>query len=72
MTRVAAVDCGTNTVKLLVADLDRESGSRGELGAGLDSEPGNDHVGLEYAAVLGRDACVAAGVFDPRHRRVGE
>ena len=26
MTRVAAIDCGTNTIKLLVADLDRSSG----------------------------------------------
>jgi exopolyphosphatase/guanosine-5'-triphosphate,3'-diphosphate pyrophosphatase len=31
VTRVAAVDCGTNTVKLLVADLDRESGSQHTL-----------------------------------------
>ena len=31
MTRVAAVDCGTNTVKLLVADLDRETGSQHTL-----------------------------------------
>jgi exopolyphosphatase/guanosine-5'-triphosphate,3'-diphosphate pyrophosphatase len=30
MTRVAAVDCGTNTVKLLVADLDPASGSEHE------------------------------------------
>ncbi|WP_148571506.1 Ppx/GppA phosphatase family protein [Nocardioides caldifontis] len=29
--RVAAVDCGTNTVKLLVADLDPETGSEVEL-----------------------------------------
>ncbi len=29
--RVAAVDCGTNTVKLLVADLDAESGEEREL-----------------------------------------
>lgn len=29
--RVAAVDCGTNTVKLLVADLDPESGEEQEL-----------------------------------------
>ena len=29
--RVAAVDCGTNTVKLLVADLDRETGEDVEL-----------------------------------------
>ena len=31
MTRVAAVDCGTNTIKLLVADLDRETGAEHEL-----------------------------------------
>lgn len=31
MTRVGAVDCGTNTVKLLVADLDPESGEETEL-----------------------------------------
>ena len=31
MTRVAAVDCGTNTVKLLVADLDASSGREVEL-----------------------------------------
>ena len=46
MTRVAAVDCGTNTIKLLVADLDPESGEAQELvresrmvrlGQGVDS-----------------------------------
>ena len=31
MTRVAAVDCGTNTIKLLVADLDPVTGSETEL-----------------------------------------
>ena len=31
MTRVAAIDCGTNTVKLLVADLDPATGSEDEL-----------------------------------------
>jgi exopolyphosphatase/guanosine-5'-triphosphate,3'-diphosphate pyrophosphatase len=31
VTRVAAVDCGTNTIKLLVADLDDGSGSEVEL-----------------------------------------
>ncbi len=31
MTRVAAVDCGTNTIKLLVADLDPASGAAQEL-----------------------------------------
>ncbi|HET6560885.1 MAG TPA: exopolyphosphatase [Marmoricola sp.] len=31
MTRVAAVDCGTNTIKLLVADLDPATGSEVEL-----------------------------------------
>ncbi|HEU4513282.1 MAG TPA: Ppx/GppA phosphatase family protein [Nocardioidaceae bacterium] len=31
MTRVAAVDCGTNTIKLLVADLDPVTGSEHEL-----------------------------------------
>jgi exopolyphosphatase/guanosine-5'-triphosphate,3'-diphosphate pyrophosphatase len=31
VTRVAAVDCGTNTVKLLVADLDRGSGAQETL-----------------------------------------
>ena len=31
MTRVAAVDCGTNTVKLLVADLDPATGSQETL-----------------------------------------
>ena len=30
MTRVAAIDCGTNTIKLLVADLDRTSGDEVE------------------------------------------
>ncbi len=30
MTRVAAVDCGTNTIKLLVADLDPETGEEVE------------------------------------------
>ncbi len=45
MTRVAAIDCGTNTIKLLVADLDPESGQMVEhvrearmvrLGQGVD------------------------------------
>ncbi|HEX6516503.1 MAG TPA: Ppx/GppA phosphatase family protein [Nocardioidaceae bacterium] len=31
MTRVAAVDCGTNTIKLLVADLDPATGEEREL-----------------------------------------
>jgi exopolyphosphatase/guanosine-5'-triphosphate,3'-diphosphate pyrophosphatase len=31
MTRVAAVDCGTNTIKLLVADLDPATGAAREL-----------------------------------------
>jgi len=31
VTRVAAVDCGTNTIKLLVADLDRDAGTEREL-----------------------------------------
>jgi exopolyphosphatase/guanosine-5'-triphosphate,3'-diphosphate pyrophosphatase len=31
VTRVAAIDCGTNTIKLLVADLDAASGSEHEL-----------------------------------------
>lgn len=31
MTRVAAVDCGTNTVKLLIADLDPETGAASEI-----------------------------------------
>jgi exopolyphosphatase/guanosine-5'-triphosphate,3'-diphosphate pyrophosphatase len=31
VTRVAAVDCGTNTIKLLVADLDPQTGSEQEL-----------------------------------------
>ena len=31
MTRVAAVDCGTNTIKLLVADLDPGTGAEHEL-----------------------------------------
>lgn len=31
MTRVAAVDCGTNTIKLLVADLDPVTGAEREL-----------------------------------------
>jgi exopolyphosphatase/guanosine-5'-triphosphate,3'-diphosphate pyrophosphatase len=45
MTRVAAIDCGTNTIKLLVADLDADSGQEVEhvremrmvrLGQGVD------------------------------------
>ncbi len=31
MTRVAAVDCGTNTIKLLIADLDPATGTETEL-----------------------------------------
>ena len=30
MTRVAAIDCGTNTIKLLVADLDTGTGTEHE------------------------------------------
>ena len=29
--RVAAVDCGTNSIRLLVADLDPETGAETEL-----------------------------------------
>ncbi|HYO41429.1 MAG TPA: Ppx/GppA phosphatase family protein [Nocardioidaceae bacterium] len=31
MTRVAAIDCGTNTIKLLVADVDRAAGTQDDL-----------------------------------------
>ena len=31
MTRVAAVDCGTNTIKLLVADIDPDAATQGSL-----------------------------------------
>ncbi|MDX6299354.1 MAG: exopolyphosphatase / guanosine-5-triphosphate,3-diphosphate pyrophosphatase [Nocardioidaceae bacterium] len=31
MTRVAAIDCGTNTIKLLVADIDRDAGTQHDL-----------------------------------------
>ena len=31
MTRVAAIDCGTNTIKLLIADLDAATGSEHDL-----------------------------------------
>jgi exopolyphosphatase / guanosine-5'-triphosphate,3'-diphosphate pyrophosphatase len=31
VTRVAAVDCGTNTIKLLVADIDQEAGTQHSL-----------------------------------------
>src|SRR4051794_1554200 len=31
MTRVAAVDCGTNTIKLLIADLDPATGEEHEV-----------------------------------------
>ncbi len=46
MTRVAAVDCGTNTIRLLVADIDKRSGTQDSLvreqrivrlGQGVDS-----------------------------------
>jgi exopolyphosphatase/guanosine-5'-triphosphate,3'-diphosphate pyrophosphatase len=31
VTRVAAIDCGTNTIKLLVADIDRDAGTQDSL-----------------------------------------
>ena len=31
MTRVASIDCGTNTIKLLVADIDRDAGTQVSL-----------------------------------------
>jgi exopolyphosphatase/guanosine-5'-triphosphate,3'-diphosphate pyrophosphatase len=31
MTRVAAIDCGTNTIKLLVAEIDRDAGTQHDL-----------------------------------------
>ena len=60
--RVAAVDCGTNTVKLLVADLDRASGKEVELvresrmvrlGQGIDrtGELAEDALARLFAAV---------------------
>ena len=50
MTRVAAVDCGTNTIRLLIADLIRDGAGRAAFarGAGLDAD-------VDPAAVLLRD-----------------
>ena len=31
MTRVAAIDCGTNSIRLLIADVDQESGELADL-----------------------------------------
>ena len=45
--------------------LDRAPGGGGKLGPRLYSEPGQDHVRLEPATVLGRDARDAARTLDP-------
>jgi exopolyphosphatase/guanosine-5'-triphosphate,3'-diphosphate pyrophosphatase len=62
VTRVAAVDCGTNTIKLLVADLDPVSGAETELvrearmvrlGQGVDrtGRLADEALGRTFAAV---------------------
>ena len=70
VSRVAAVDCGTNTVKLLVADLDPESGEEVELvrasrmvrlGQGVDrtGRLADEAVARVFAAVEEYSALVA-------------
>ncbi len=70
MTRVAAIDCGTNTIKLLVADLDPVTGSERELvresrmvrlGQGVDrtGRLADEALGRVFAAVEEYAALVA-------------
>jgi exopolyphosphatase/guanosine-5'-triphosphate,3'-diphosphate pyrophosphatase len=71
VTRVAAIDCGTNTIKLLVADLDPATGSERELvremrmvrlGQGVDRTGRFAEEALErvFAAVDEYAAAIAA------------
>ena len=84
MTRVAAVDCGTNTIRLLVADLIREETGRPRLeplrrrneivrlGQGVDRTGRLDPAALErtLAAVEGYAAdCAELGVGPGRAAR---
>lgn len=78
--RVAAVDCGTNTIKLLVADVDVEAGTTTDvvresrmvrLGEGVDRTGRLAEAALErtFAAVEEYAALVREHRVDPAHTR---
>ena len=84
MTRVAAVDCGTNTIRLLVADLTREETGRPRLeplrrrneivrlGQGVDRTGLLDHAALERTLAVVEDYaadCAELGVEPGRGAR---
>lgn len=57
MTRVAAVDCGTNSIRLLVADLDPDTGMLGEIDRRMEIVrlgEGVDRTGRLAPAALAR------------------
>lgn len=57
MTRVAAVDCGTNSIRLLVADLDPDTGTLGEIDRRMEIVrlgEGVDRTGRLAPAALAR------------------
>ena len=77
-TRVAAIDCGTNTIKLLVADLDPESGTAVEvvremrmvrLGQGVDRSGRLSPAALERVFAAIDDYAALIDEHDVAHTR---
>ena len=55
MTRVAAIDCGTNTIRLLIADARASSGGAVRLGQGVDRTGRLDETALERTLAVVED-----------------
>ena len=74
MTRVAAIDCGTNSIRLLVADVDPATGGFTELDRRMEIVrlgQGVDRTGRLAPEALERtfDACRAYAAVDRGARR---